>query len=1460
MFAARNCAGGAVKAQLHVVKIDNPFLGLSGIFLNLLRTYWVDRMQRYIYAVCLLGEWIMRSVVLLAQPVQLTRSNIPIMSGEARYQFTRVDMAAGLSHNQVNCFWKDDQGFMWIGTMSGLNRYDGYHFTVFKHQVGDTTSLSDNFISAIFPLPDNKLWIYTRNGSNIYDPRTETFDRNYLCYLQRLGLPGGAVVQVLRDRWNRYWFLYDPTYTPGKYCLFRYDPATRKVVPAPVDIHPGNDLLNIRHITNITTDNRGHIWAIDYRGVVAEIDPQTRHMIYQTDVLAGKGLHPGNYNVFVDRRGGLWAFLVQDAAGLYYYQPADSSSRASGQFIHFCKNNPRYRLNNDIVYSLIEDKHGNIWVGTDHGGINIIHPPDFRVSVVMNQPDDDKSLSQNSVYALFRDSSGMIWVGTYKRGFCYYNENYDRFPLYKHWLTHPLAGDYDDVNRFVEDAQGNLWIGSNGGGLMYFDRKRHTFHQYVHQPSDPNSLSNNVVISLCLDHEGKLWIGTYYGGLDCFNGHRFVHYRHQDGNPASLAGDRIWDILEDRDGRLWVGTLGQGLDRLDRKTGRFVHYVLSDTSGPAMKYISVLMQDKRGLLWVGTAGGVDVMDPRTGRILRHYGHRNDDPASLNNDNVIAMCEDSRGWVWIGTRDGLNLVNPDNGTIQHFTQNDGLPDNVILTIVEDHLHQLWMGTPSGLCNLQVNRRAGKWQFHFRNFDELDGLQGREFNEKAAYCLKNGWLAFGGPNGFNLFDPASIQTNTTVPPIVFTNLQIFNHEVRVGEKIKNRIILRQALTQTHSLVLPYNANDFSIEFAALGYSPSPRNAYAYKLEGFNHDWIYTDGTQRKAVYTNLNPGHYVLHVIAANNDGVWDTRGATLEITILPPFWRTPWAYLLYAAFLIGCLWLARKILLDRAHMHFQLQQQQLEAQRMHELDMMKIRFFTNVSHEFRTPLTLILTPVERLLKQETYPELQKQLHLIYRNARRLLLLVNQLLDFRKLETQSIPLHLAEGDIVAHVRDLAMSFMDIADRKQIAFTIETNLSSLQMAFDADKLERIVFNLLSNAFKFTPVGGTVALRMEQAMHADHSGVERPYFLLSVIDSGIGIPEEKQPHIFERFFQHDAPPEIMNQGSGIGLSITREFVRMHGGEITVKSAPGQGSRFDVWLPMKSLSPAAVSSSWQVTQVPVPLAPSADSATGSKQKPAILLIEDNEDFRFYLKDNLQLHYRILEASDGQTGWEKALHEQPALIVSDIMMPGMDGLALAKKLKTDPRTAEIPLILLTARAGDEQQIEGLEAGANDYLVKPFNFEILQTRIRNLLREKRRLQKLQPPAVDLTPPMVQLPAEDEAFLEKARKAVEKHLQDPDFSVTKFSQELYMSRAALYKKIVTLTGKSPLEFIRRIRLERARQLLAHSHMTVSEVAYSVGFNNPKYFTRYFKEAFQILPSEYQQQVRTQQTSFSESSAHP
>lgn len=1372
-------------------------------------------------------------------PVFLLFIAVSAAAQPARYQFTRLDMSNGLSHNQVNCILKDEEGFVWFGTMSGLNRYDGYNFKAFKYNRRDTASLSDNYISAIFPLPENRLWIDTRNGVNIYNPRTENFDHREAAYLEKLSLPAGTINRIVKDRKGNFWFLYN------RGGLYRYDPSRKQALSIfPDQVGTGSG-FSPTDIMDLKEDQPGNYWLIRRNGLFEEMDGKSLKIIYRSNALASTNIGASSvYNLFIDRDGCCWIYVTSDVRGVYCFDPATKS------FQHLSRENGR--LNNDLINGITQDNKGLIWIGTDHGGINLVDKKNFSFTSLLYNPEDDKSISQNSIYSLYKDNTGIIWAGTYKKGAAYYNENLSRFPLYKHEYTRTGSLSYDDINRFAEDPGGNLWIGTNGGGLIYFDRKKNIFRQYLHDPHQPNSLCNDVIVALCLDHENKLWIGTYYGGLDCFDGKTFIHYRHNPGDPHSLSNNSVWDIYEDYLKNLWIGTLGGGLDRFDRQSKAFVHYPTGSVSGDPVNFISVLTGDASGNLWIGTAGGIEVMNIASGKITG-YVHRDRDSNSLSNDNVISLLPDSRGWVWVGTREGLNLFDTVHKTFRLFTRQDGLPDNTILTMLEDHDHNLWIATPNGLSNMIIRPGpdAGTYSFSCKNYDELDGLQGREFNEKAAYETRGGELAFGGPNGFNLFDPSKIRINTRIPPVILTDLQIFNRSVQVGEKIKGHVILSQAMPLTASVTLPFTANDFSIEFAALSFAHSEKNQYAYELEGFNKDWITADGNIHKATYTNLDPGKYIFRVKAANNDGVWNEQGASLVITVLPPFWRTPLAYLIYALLITGALWLARRIILEKERMNFRIAQQQREAQRMHELDMMKIRFFTNISHEFRTPLTLILSPIEKLVQQQGDPQQKKHLQLIQRNAKRLLNLVNQLLDFRKLEVQEIRLNPVTGDIIRFILEVANSFTDIAEKKNIRFTIRTGLDTLETEYDPDKLERILFNLLSNAFKFTPENGGITLSVELQAAGENKGEDYSLLQIKVRDTGIGIPPEKLEKIFERFFQHEVPGSVMNQGSGIGLSITREFVRLHKGLISAESEPGKGSCFTVVLPLADPSlRKAPSASERVIPLMTPEENRAKPPVASHplhiRHAKIMLVEDNEDFRFYLKDNLQVYYHILEAANGKEAWNRILAAAPDLVVSDIMMPEMNGIELSKKLKKDPRTESIPLILLSARVSEEQQIEGYETGANDYITKPFNFEILLSRIRNLLAEKK-LQKKAAQAARAEIPVSELEvsSQDEKLLKDAVAAVEKNMDNPDFSVEELSRCLFISRVALYKKLLAITGKTPIEFIRTLRLKRAAQLLQKSGKTVAEVAYEVGFNNPKAFAKYFRQEYHTLPSEYARQ---------------
>lgn len=1346
------------------------------------------------------------------------------------HQFNRIDVRNGLSHNQINAILKDEQGFMWFGTMSGLDRYDGYNFKIYRHGT-DTNSISDNYIAQIVQGPHQKLWVSTRSGWNMFDPVTEKFNRNALSYLKSLHLPDLSFTDIKKDSAGNFWFVY-----PGK-GLYKVNTSTGKTAFYNAEANG----FHSNAVSSFAQNKEGDYWIVYTDGVLEKMSGKNFRIVKRVVMTPAEKKQLFNYNIFVDAQNDLWVYSPTNSEGIFYYKAATDSGYT------YNKESRKLQLNNNVVNGITQDDKGLIWIVTDHGGINLLDKSASSVRYIMNDPDDEKSLSSNSVYSLYKDNTGIIWVGTFKKGISYFHPDFIKFPLYKHRPSVAGSLPYDDVNCFAEDAKGNIWIGTNGGGIIYFNRAEGTFTRYQHHPANSNSLSNDVIVSLFIDHEQTLWIGTYFGGLDSYDGKQFTHYRHNEKDPNSLSDDRVWEIFEDSQNRMWIGTLSTGLDLFDRQRKSFHHFAPFSPKSIHSYYVPTIIEDRSGNLWFGTAYGIDLLKKGSSAFINLL----NDPRnknSLSNNNVISILEDSRGHIWVGTRDGLNLLNEDQKSFTVFTTNDGLPDNTILAILEDNHHHIWISTPNGLSDIEVKKSSGKTTIVTRNYDEKDGLQGKEFNESSALKTRKGELIFGGPNGFNLFVPQQVNNHHRPIPIVFTGLQVFNKTVGVGEPINGRVVLSQSISTTKKLTLRYNQNIFSIEFAALDFPNAEKIKYAYILEGFNKDWLVTDARNRKATFTNLDPGNYVFKLRVTNADGTFNTSEAHLNIVVLPPFWQTIWAYLLYILIIAGALLFARHLTLRKERMRFAIEQERREAHRLHELDMLKIKFFTNISHEFRTPLSLILAPLDKIIRNINDNDQKKQLTLVQRNAKRLLNLVNQLLDFRKMEVQEFKLNTSEGDIIYFIKDLTLSFSDVAEKKDIQLLYKPSVAAYTTLFDKDKMEKIVFNLLSNAFRFTPDGGTINVEVDISKNEERKS---DVLVLKVRDTGIGIPKNDQEKIFERFFQHDTSGAVMNQGSGIGLAITKEFVKLFDGSITVESEPGKGSCFTVNMPVKQ-----VSGTKTVLQ-PMPeepvintiteTAPIAEEEKNNAKKTAILLVEDNEDFRFYLKDNLQSYYQVIEAADGKEGWKKLIDLQPELVVSDIMMPNMNGLELSKKIKSDPRTSHVPVILLTAMASEEQQLEGFQSGANDYITKPFSFEILLSRVKSLLYQRRLMQKAFQKQLEVNPAEITVTPLDEQFIKDALAIVEANISNADFSVEDFSRAMHMSRVALYKKLLSITGRPPLEFIRSIRLKRAAQLLSKAQLSVSEVAYEVGFNNPKYFTRYFKEEFKVLPSQYAAQEK-------------
>lgn len=1350
------------------------------------------------------------------------------------YQFSHLDITNGLSINQISCVLKDNKGFMWFGTISGLNRYDGYKFRVFKHQVNNPNSLSDNNVREVFEGPGEKLWVTTRNGFNIYNSVTESFAHDVAGELKKYKIFTDQIRMIRKDREGNFWFL---TNNKGIYYYRTKENSTSYFCMSGKQ----QTALHSNTVADVVEDNNNFAWIIYADGVIDKFNIRSGAVVFRSNVLAKKNNgKPEIYSGTVDGRNNLWMFAFESPAGVYRY------NLNSGTLDNFSTESTGIRLNSNIINTIVTGDDGKIWIGTDHGGINLIDPLKNSIQYLLNREDDAKSIRGNSVN-LYKDNTGIIWAGTFKQGVSYYHKGIIQFPLIRHYLSDPASLPYEDVDCFAEDNNGNFWIATNGGGLINYNSVTKKYTRYKHDPNDPNSLTNNVVISLCIDHEHKLWIGTYFGGLDRLEGNRFIHYRHNDTVPSSISDDRVYTIMEDSSLKLWIGTFAGQLNIFDPSSNSFLHpdyKMLSD-------YTAQIYEDKQKNIWISRDKGVDFIG-RGKRVAKHYFNDPKNPNSLVANDVNTIMEDHSGLMWIGTKDGLSVLNTAENRFYNLDETKGLPGNNVLNILEDKIGWIWISTPNGLARLKFDKIGHDYKFRVNKFDEFDGLQGREFNVNSAFKNHTGQIIFGGSHGLNIFDPESVSITRNKPQLLFTDFQLFNKSVFAGDTINGKVVLNQSITDTKNITLNHNQNDFSIEFADCDFFNPNKIVYQYKLEGFDKDWHSAPNNTRKATYTNLDAADYVFKVRAGNINDPDNTRTIALNIKVLEPFWKSPFAYAFYFVMSVLLLFYIRHRGIVNLQKEFKIKQEKLEAERkiaqereeasrMHELDLMKIKFFTNVSHEFRTPLSLILSPIDNLIKNNENAGQQHHLLMIKRNGKRLLNLVNQLLDFRKMEFKELKLNLKKGDIIEFIKDISSSFTDIAHQNNIDYLIESEIDSLVIKFDHDKIERVLFNLLSNAFKFTASGGHISVFI--GFIKDKTNVCSQQLLeIKVIDTGIGVPKEKQEKVFERFFQDSMPENLLNQGSGIGLSITREFVNMHGGEIFIESEPGIGTCFTIHMPVGLEYEKDI-------QMPVePFVYSTeDDHSKPGKKPLILLVEDNDDLRFYLKDNLKHNFKIVEAVNGKDGWQKALALQPNLIVSDISMPEMTGLELCRKIKGDSRTAHLPVILLTALTEEEDQLAGLAGGANDYITKPFNFQILLSKINGLLQMHRTLKKAYQKQVEVNAQEIKIVSEDEIFLKNVFAAIEKNITNTNFSVEELSHQLAISRVSLYKRLLTLTGKTPVDCIRTIRLKRAAQLLEKSNLNIAGVAYEVGFNNPNYFSRVFKDEFGMQPTEYVNELR-------------
>lgn len=1320
------------------------------------------------------------------------------------YQFKHLEVSDGLSNNSVNTICKDRDGFMWFGTTTGLNRYDGYTFKIYQHAENDPGSLSDNYITDIVEMPDGRFWVNTGRGYVLFDKEQDCFITDVTGFMKNLE-SGGVPEQVFVDR-------------EGNTCLsvagegcYRYKEGGKRLFFSYVE-----HSLPEHGVTQIAECSDG-LLLIYNTGLLVCLDRATLAIKWKSDEIkkyipAGKTIE---FSLFVDRDNCIWAYSLM---GIWAYDCGTKSWRTDLTAIWSSRLDV-------IIHAVAQDIEGRIWVGKDYDGIDVLEKETGKVTSLVAHDDNGRSLPHNTIYDLYADRDGIMWVGTYKKGVSYYSESIFKFNMY----------EWGDITCIEQADENRLWLGTNDHGILLWNRSTGKAEPFWR---DAEGQLPNPVVSMLKSKDGKLWVGTFNGGLYCMDGSRVRFYK--EGVGDALASNNVWALVEDDKGRIWIASLGGGLQCLEPVSGTFETYTSSNSALLENNVTSLCWVDNNTLFF-GTANqGVGMMDMRTREIKKIQGQSGN--VKLSNDAVNHVYKDSRGLVWIATREGLNVYDTRRHVFLDLSPVAEAKGNFIAAITEDQERNMWVSTSRKVIRVTVaSDGKGGYLFDSRAYNSEDGLQNCDFNQRSIKTLHNGIIAIGGLYGVNVFAPDHIRYNKMLPNVMFTGLSLFDEAVKVGQSYGGRVLIEKDLNDVENVEFDYKQNIFSVSFASDNYNLPEKTQYMYKLEGFNNDWLTLPLGVHNVTFTNLAPGKYVLRVKAINSDGYVGIKEATLGIVVNPPFWMSWWAYLLYTVGLVIVLFLARYRMLKREREKFHLQQIENEVAKNEEINNMKFRFFTNVSHELRTPLTLIISPLEGMLK-ETTDELQStRLQLMYRNAQRLLHLVNQLLDFRKGEMSTHQLSLSEGDIISYVHSVCNSFLLMADKKHIQFSFFSGIDTFSMAFDADKVGKIVMNLLSNAFKFTPEGGRVTVMIE------HVAGTPDILEIKIADTGIGISDVDKEHIFERFYQAGHKGVEETTGNGIGLSLVRDFVTLHEGEVKVFDNIGMGSVFVIQFPVKHVE----------TQVQLPeetgmsagdeedkeMKEEAREETERKNFPLLLIVDDNEDFRIFMRYSLELQYRVKLAVNGKEAWEMMQEELPDLVISDVMMPQMDGNELCRLIKQDKRTAHIPVILLTARQNTEAKLEGLQTGADDYVTKPFNMTILVLRIRKLI-ELSRYHRVTQGMIDPAPSEIVITSLDEKLIEKAIKYVEDNMSRTELSVEELSRELGMSRVHLYKKLLQITGKTPIEFIRVIRLKRAAQLLRESQLHVSEVAFEVGFNNPKYFSRYFKDEFGVLPSVYQE----------------
>jgi signal transduction histidine kinase/ligand-binding sensor domain-containing protein/AraC-like DNA-binding protein len=1308
--------------------------------------------------------------------------------------FRNYTVMDGLCANTIWDIEQDDQGFMWFGTKYGLNRFDGHEFKSYQFDKKNKNTLGNNFIHKIFKYDANTFWIGTEEGIYIFDLTRENFT---------LFKPLGKIFinDIFKDAKNNIWIATKSNgvykYANDKKHLVNYVQSS------------SNQGLSSNEISKIIEDASGQIWIGTYGKGIDVLNP-INNTVKNFHNTANSASLSNNFvlSLYKDLNNDIWVGTM--SGGLNCYNQINQS------FKLFVKSGDS-GISDNIIRDIYQYEKQHIYFATEKG-LNILDTKTGIFKSYQSRNDDLYSLSDDAVYTVFRDREGGFWVGTYFGGLNYFNEKNSNLEYYyPSGASNSLVGNA--VSAFLKTNDHQIWVGTEDAGLNIFNTQDKSFKRYPFSPGQ-DKLSYHNIHALYQDKQKNIWVGMYTGGLNILNPQNGVikRYKSIPSNRSTLSDNSVYSIDEDRQGRIWVSTIA-GLNIYNPKDDNFIR--IQD------KYLQKsciyqVYQDKKGTLWIASYDNGLVKMDKSGKTTRFVmNHSNN---SITSNKVISILDDDKGNLWLGTDGGgLNVFNINTEKFTDYNEKFGIESDVIYGIIKQNENKFWLSTNKGIYELDLKNKS------IKNFNKWDNLQSQQYNYKASFKDDNGKIYFGGIKGFNAFNPNVIQHNTQKAPILFTNFQIFNNDVKIGEEGGP---LNKSVNFTHKITLNHNQSVISIEYAQLSFIAPNKTKYAFKMEGFDKEWNKV-GSQQKATYTNLPAGNYKFLVTELNTNSNSFKNPYSLEIEILPPFYKTKLAYFIYLVLIILIIYLVSNFFLEKAKRRNEIKLERLKNINEREFYKQKIEFFTVMAHEIRTPLSLIIAPLEKMLNKKQFNEENThQLQIMEENSDRLLTLVNQLLDFRRIESDIYNINLERVELVSLINSISDKFSAMTYQKGIDFSVECGYKNIYAMLDPEAINKIISNLLINASKFA--------RKKVKIIIDISAIDTIKTLsISVEDDGIGIPDSDIESIFTKFFKVQTKEHNYNNlgGSGIGLALAKSLVEKHEGQLLVESEQNIKTTFKVQIPLIEEEENNYQNNNVVGQ------PDDGQLT-------VLVVEDDYSLLQFISENYEsVGYFVLRANNGLRALELLDKHQVDMVISDVMMPEMDGIELCKRIKNDMAFSHLPVILLTAKTNSDAVTEGLENGADAYVSKPFKWKNLSLITKNLMDLRQNLKQRFSQSPFESFEILPAGTKDKDFLNNLIASIDERISDPLLSVEELGREIGLSRSSLYKKIKSMTGYVPNEFIRVIRLKNAAKLLTAKNYNISEIGYMVGFSSHSYFSKCFYQQFKLTPTEFSEQNKQQ-----------